>query len=125
MQRCGVVAMLVLVASAATLYLHAPGKSELTALSASFSSSATSSLVKAHRVLSRMDRADLVIENGIPTLQLAQYSRKQRRRHSSKHAARTIQLDYSDPYHHEPYDQVPAPPDHLTTKFTFRFHLTI
>ena len=98
------VAIFAFVASTATLYLHlAPGKTEFTELSAVM---ARSSLRRAQKVLNRMDKADAALENGIPTLQLAQYPSKQRRIRGSHHVAKITQLDYNDPNHHEPYDQV-------------------
>jgi hypothetical protein len=95
--RWGTVAILAIVASAATttLFLH-HGKTELT----------MTSVRNAQKVLNRMDNVDVAIENGIPTLQLAQYSSKLRHRRRSNSAAQTMQLDHSDPFHHEPYDQV-------------------
>ena len=64
------------------------------------------SLRNAQKVLDRMDKADAVLENGIPTLQLAQYPKKPSRRRVLHHAARTVQLDYSDSYHHGQNGQV-------------------
>jgi hypothetical protein len=65
-------------------------------------------LRKARDILRKISHADDIIEKGIPTLKFQSLGNMNRigNRNVQRTKSRLSQLDYSDPYHNEPYDQV-------------------